>query len=194
MVLLGFLAKKYSGKDTVVDYLVEKHSFQKMSFATPLKDVISILFGFDNEQLYGNKKEVMDDRWGVTPRTVMQYLGTEVFRHDINKIMPNIGDDFWVKSWSVQYQNMIQDGENNHNKDHKHIGIADCRFQNEVDAIKQNGGIIIKIIRPGLEHENDSHASENIDAVKNFDHVIVNDGTLEDLYKKVDQFMSNLLS
>jgi hypothetical protein len=89
---------------------------------------------------------------------------------------------------------MIQDGENNHNKDHKHIGIADCRFQNEVDAIKQNGGIIIKIIRPGLEHENDSHASENIDAVKNFDHVIVNDGTLEDLYKKVDQFMSNLLS
>jgi len=58
--LIGFLAKKRHGKDTSADYLVKKYNYKKLSFAKPIKDACKILFGFTDEQLYGNLKEVKD--------------------------------------------------------------------------------------------------------------------------------------
>jgi hypothetical protein len=186
MVLIGFLAKKHSGKDTVADYLVNENNFEKMSLATPLKKAIGILFGFSDDQLYGNLKEDIDERWGTSPRIVMQYLGTEVFRHSVNKIIPGINDDFWIRSLIVNYNNLLKSNPK------LNVAVADVRFQNEVDGIHKNGGIIIKIVRPCINNEKDQHDSEkSIDKIENYDELLVNDGSLEELYLKVNQLVKN---
>ena len=67
--------------------------------------------------------------------------------------------------------------------------MSDMRFQNEIDMIHQLGGIVIKLTRPSINNT-DAHESEkNIDNLKG-DFNIINDGTLEELYKKVDEIIS----
>jgi hypothetical protein len=182
-MLIGLLGQKRVGKDTVADYLVEKYNFKKESMATPLKDICKLLFGFNDNQLYGDKKEVTDLEWGVTPRIVLQYLGTDVFRQDINKIMPDINDNFWVKCMKNRL-------DNNHklNPADK-IVIADIRFQNEVDMIHELGGIVIKITRPNIDNT-DLHISEaNIDTITLYDILINNNKDYIDLYNTIDQLV-----
>lgn len=176
-MLIGILGYKFSGKDTVADYLVKKYNYTKVSFAQPLKDICKILFNFTDEQLYGNKKEDLDNKWGISPRQAFQFIGTEVFRDKIHELLPNIKDNFWLTLCLDNYKN-------NKNK----TVIADVRFQNEIDTIRSNSGIIIKIIRPSLI-SNDDHASENIGNLIG-DIEIINDSSLEDLYKKIDNIFS----
>ena len=59
-MIIGLSGKKRVGKDTVADYLVSKYGFIKYSFADPIKAVAKILFGFSENQLYGNNKEEID--------------------------------------------------------------------------------------------------------------------------------------
>ena len=63
---LGFKAR--SGKDTVADYLIENYGFKRLAFADALKEGCRHIFELNDEQLYGELKEVEDDYWGVTPR------------------------------------------------------------------------------------------------------------------------------
>ena len=111
MILVGLLAKKRYGKDTVADFLVEKYGFIKISLADPLKDATKVLFGFTDDQLYGDKKEIIDEYWGVSPRQVFQYLGTDVFRNDFKRIAPHLNDNFWVKSLEKYLQKVDQKGK-----------------------------------------------------------------------------------
>ncbi len=185
MTIIGFLAKKRHGKDTASDHLVGNYGFKKVALADPLKESISILFGFDDEQLYGGKKEVVDKNWKVTPRKVMQYLGTDIFRKDINNIIPWIEDNFWMNSLKVKYLNALKENPNTK------FAVADVRFQNEVDIIHELGGIVIKIVRPGY-NTGDSHESESsINKIENYDYLIENSGTLEDFYNKIDKLYKN---
>lgn len=177
-MIIGTLGKKSHGKDTISDHLVKNYGYTKRAFADPIKEVSKILFNFTDDQLYGNKKETVDENWNVSPRTVMQYIGTDVFRKDINKIMPGINDDFWVKSLA----NKIKDTNDN-------IVISDVRFQNEVDCIHKLGGIVIKVERSGKDNI-DQHISETcIDQIEDYDYLINNSGSLEELYRKVDIVM-----
>ena len=185
-MLIGILGFKYAGKDTTADYLVEKYLFHKLALAQPLKDACQILFNFDNDQLYGSKKEDIDLRWGTSPRIIYQYLGTDIFRKDIQKIIPGIDDNFWVrltldklkKTYTINAQNVV---------------ISDVRFQNEIDAIHEQNGIIIKVIRPKLQNKDDHVSEKNITDLKG-DYEIINDGTVEDLYKKIDIVFKNIES
>lgn len=177
-MIIGFSGLKRSGKDTSADYFVGKYSFQKLTFAGPLKEICGILFNFDNEQLYGDKKEVIDTRWGVSPRTVLQFVGTDLFRDQMSKMMPDIKDEFWVKSLEFKCKDLLKKNIN--------IVISDVRFQNEVDMIHKYGGIVIKLERP-LFGSYDLHPSEiNMNFIKNYDAYIANDGTIDDLHIKID--------
>lgn len=89
---IGICGRKFNGKDTLAEYLVKNHGYEQMAFAKPIKDISKILFGFNDEQLYGSKKEEIDERWNTTPRQMMQYIGTDMFRKD-----PGFGEHFWVK-------------------------------------------------------------------------------------------------
>jgi len=174
-MLVGFLGEKRSGKDTSADYLCESN-FIKLAYAEPLKEICKILFFFNDEQLFGNAKEVIDPFWKKTPREIYQEIGTDIFRDDITKIFPHIKDDFWV----------IHMGRRLEYLEEKNIVISDVRYQNEIDQIHKLGGVVIKIIRPDLEN-NDSHKSEKgIDDLVGFDYTIINNQTKKDLYNKIN--------
>jgi len=178
-MLIGILGIKYSGKDTIADHLVNNYHFNKTTFAKPLKDICKILFCFSDDQLYGNKKDIIDKNWGITPRTVMQYIGTNIFRNDINKIIPNIKDNFWINLMELKFNSI------------NNLVISDVRFQNEIDKIHEMNGIIIKVIRPNL-YNIDNHESEyGIDKL-NGDFIIYNNGTLDHLYNNIDKIMINI--
>ena len=70
-MIIGISGKKRSGKDTISDYLIQEYKFIKYGFADPIKDIAKIIFGFTEEQLYGNEKDIIDLRWGnIRLRTI----------------------------------------------------------------------------------------------------------------------------
>jgi hypothetical protein len=138
----GFIG---SGKDTVADYLVNFHEFRRESFASTLKDAVANVFGWDRTLLEGRTaearewREEVDTWWAerlamptLTPRWVLQYWGTEVARRSFH-------DDIWIAS----LENKIRNSKDN-------IVISDCRFPNEINAIKNAGGKIVWVQRGEL--------------------------------------------
>jgi len=185
-MLIGVVGLIGSGKDTVSKRLEQKHGFRRDSFAKSLKDAVSAMFNWDREMLEGNGddsrqwREQPDEFWSkkfgktVTPRWVLQHFGTEVMRQHMH-------DAIWIDSCLSRY-------------DGKPTVISDTRFQNELKTIKENKGQIILVKRgelPTREQMQDkgAHKSEWDWMGWNFDHVIDNDGTKEDLYKKVDDLV-----
>ena len=135
----GFIG---SGKDTIADYLVAEHGFKRESFAGTLKDAVATVFGWDRELLEGRSaegrawRERVDPWWAkrlkmpkLTPRWVLQNWGTEVCRHGFHT-------DIWIASLENKLRN-IQDN----------IVISDCRFPNEIHAIKAQGGKVFWVQR-----------------------------------------------
>jgi len=185
-MLIGVVGLIGSGKDTVSKRLEQKHGFRRDSFAKSLKDAVSAMFNWDREMLEGNGddsrqwREQPDEFWSkkfgktVTPRWVLQHFGTEVMRQHMH-------DAIWIDSCLSRY-------------DGKPTVISDTRFQNELKTIKENNGQIILVKRgelPTREQMQDkgAHKSEWDWMGWNFDHVIDNDGSKEDLYKKVDDLV-----
>jgi hypothetical protein len=204
-MIIGICGFQSSGKDTIADYLVKEHGFIKMSFASKLKDIISIMFGWPRDKLEGLTKEdrewreQIDPWWSktlqmpqLTPRFVMQYFATDLFR---NKFHP----DIWVKIVENELNKLIE--QNTERK----IVISDCRFENEINMILRLGGKIIQVhreppywfydYRNGEEPPNIKliHRSE-IEWIRCYkDYDINNDGTIEELYEKILQVIKYIL-
>jgi hypothetical protein len=184
--IILLVGKKRSGKDTIGDYLVKKYGYVKLALAEPIKQICKTIFGFTDEQCYGDTlKEVIDERWGITPRKAFQYIGTEIFRNKniMNPLIKNIDDNFWIKCLHEQIESNIKKGLN--------VVITDVRFQNEEDGINKLAEKIgvncksIKISRPNLLI-NDEHESEkNIDSIMT-NYKIINSTTIQELYNKLD--------
>ena len=185
-MLIGITGIKYAGKDTSADYLVEKYGFEKLILSKPLKDICKILFNFNDEQLYGNLKETIDPNWGTSPRIILQYLGTDILRKDINKIIPHINDNFWINKIISEYKQKCKEQKNT-----KFV-ISDVRFQNEIDIINKLNGIVIKIIKPSLTNKDEHESEKNIYTLE-CDFEILNDGSKQDLYKKLDFLIDSLI-
>jgi len=206
IAICGFIG---SGKDTIADYLVNFHGYKRESFANSLKDAVSVVFGWDREMLEGRTKqsrewrETKDEWWSarlerdITPRYVLQYWGTEVVRRGFH-------DDMWVASLEHRLQFSKDD-----------IVITDCRFPNEIKALKNIGAKVIRVKRGPepdwyqsalnynagkrrigwalgkdvLEKAN-VHASEYSWVGSKFDTVFDNNGTVEDLYSQIELFLS----
>lgn len=182
-MLIGVLGKSGSGKDTIADYVCENYGYTKIAFAKPIKDICRIMFGFNEEQLYGNKKETVDEYWGVSPRHMFQYIGTDVMRTQIQTQIPNIGMDFWVKCTEKIILNLL--------KENKKVIVSDVRFQNEIDLITRLGGVVIKLNRDSnnLKDGTESHISEqNIDNLIG-NYLIENNSTLNELYRTMDNIL-----
>jgi len=141
-MIIGICGFQGSGKDTIADYLQNIYGFKRDSFAATLKDAVAAVFGWDRELLEGRTKESrawreqVDPWWAerlnmpdLTPRLVLQKWGTEVARKSWH-------DDTWIASL-----------ENKLNKSHNDIVITDVRFPNEIQAVKDAGGIVIRVVR-----------------------------------------------
>ena len=137
--LVGFIS---SGKNTVADIISNDYGYQKLSFADSLKSAVSSIFNWDRELLEGITeesrafREKKDEWWSnklgksVTPRWVLQYMGTEVLRN-------NFHNDIWIMS-------ILKKIETNPTTN---FIITDTRFINEIKAIESIGGSIIRVKR-----------------------------------------------
>jgi hypothetical protein len=174
-MLIGVAGKKRSGKDTTAKFLVEDHGFKAMAFAEPLKDAAKTIFGWGEEHVNGELKEVEDPFWGFSPRWALQHMGTEAMRK-------NIDDEIWVKATMRKAMPLVAKGGN--------IVITDVRFPNEAQAIRDAGGRLWRVERLGLETSD--HASETaLDDFGPWDMVIDNSGSISDLYSHVYDAMKN---
>jgi hypothetical protein len=170
--VIGIAGKKFSGKDTLGHFFVQKYGYEQIAYADPLKEIGKI-FGFTDEQLYGSKKEELDEFWQVTPRKFLQFVGTDMFRDHSDKISPNMG----INTWTNIVKKRIQENPN------KYFVITDVRFPNEAELIKELGGTIIKLKRNN--DSNDEHASESLIESLPADFEFENNGTKEQLYSNV---------
>lgn len=184
--LIGLCGKKRSGKDTIADILHKKYDFIKYSFAGPMKEACKNIFMLTDEQVNGDKKAEVDERWGVTPRKLLQVIGTELFQYDIHNHMEdnefNVGRELWVKRFEFFYNENISSFDD--------VVVTDVRFKHEVKRIREMGGRIWKIHRSSVE-SSDQHPSEKeIDEIEG-DHVIHNNGTIQDLNENVNMLIDD---
>ena len=211
-MIIGVCGLIGAGKDTIADYLVNIHQFRRESFANTLKDAVSSVFGWDRELLEGRTRhsrewrEQRDEWWSnrlgmpdLTPRWVLQYWGTEVVRR-------NFHDDAWIASLENRLRKTTDD-----------VVISDCRFPNEIGAIKRAGGMVIRVHRgldPDWYHLAETvnsgphnmtwttakialekyniHASETAWIGTEFDAVIDNNSTMDHLYAQVTSLVQDL--
>lgn len=170
-MIIGIGGKKGSGKNEFAKVFIEA-GYTEFSFAEFLKRGIKEMYGFSDEQLWGNKKEEADKFWGVKPREIMQWIGTDVMRR--------VDEDFWIKRFRKWYM------DNECDK----IIITDVRFINESEEIKRLGGHLIWIDR-GLG--GDEHISENSITKDYFDNIVENKDDITSLRKKAYALLHNLL-
>ena len=89
--LIGIVGNAGHGKDTVADYLVNNYNFKKLSFATPLKQVCAIVFGLTDKEMNHEKETPMARWFGLTPRKIFQFVGTDLFRNKLQYLDVQIG-------------------------------------------------------------------------------------------------------
>lgn len=189
-MLLGIMGKMGAGKDTVADVLVRDHGFVKLGLADPLKRICREVYDFSEEQLWGpsEKRNAPDPRYFrgpdgfLSPRFALQRLGTEWGRECYR--------DTWV-DYALRTAKAIQRGQRydqirglvpEGDKVGRSVVIPDCRFRNEFDAIRAVGGKMIRIMRPGLlESGHVSETEQETISGGEFDHVILNNGTIDEL-------------
>jgi hypothetical protein len=212
-MIIGVCGLIGAGKDTMADYLVNIHQFRRESFANTLKDAVSAVFGWDRDLLEGRTRhsrewrEQVDAWWAdrlnmpeLTPRWVLQYWGTEVVRRSFH-------DDTWIASLENRLRKTTDD-----------VVISDCRFPNEIGAIKRAGGLVVRVhrgpdpdwygfaemINRGPEKNIEwswaktqldkfnIHASETAWIGTAFDAVIDNNSTMDHLYAQINDLVQGL--
>lgn len=170
-----------SGKTTVANILA-KYGFKEELFAGPIKEFGKLL-GFTENQVNGTQQQKLEvnDFWGISGREFLQKFGTEVCRDLLPKAIPNMimnKRTLWVR---IMEQKINR---------HPLLVISDGRFPDEAKLVRDNNGIIIRITREANDNNkyNNSHkchASETSMTSISEDHLIKNNGTLEDLENKV---------
>lgn len=203
--IVGFLG---SGKGTVGDILIQNYGFYRLSFADAVKDAVSVIFSWPRHLLEGDTQESREFRekpdafWSkrfgyeVTPRYMLQLMGTEAGRDVFHK-------DIWIHALErklAMFDNVV---------------VPDVRFPNEIDFIRKVGGKIVRVKRgPEPDWYDLAHAANNVNFLhspechdemsksgihysewawvgQEFDHVIDNDGSMEDLRNKINNIMES---
>lgn len=167
-MIIGLSGYARSGKDTAAHALVG-HGYNRVAFAdklrefllrlNPIVDTYSQFRVSDVIEQYG-WDGYKESGYGAEIRELLQRLGTECGRELIS-------DTIWI------------DAALNGTKG-RDIVVTDVRFPNEAQAIKDRGGYVIRVVRPGVGPAN-SHPSETALDDWDFDAVILNDGSVGEL-------------
>jgi hypothetical protein len=210
-MIIGIVGYIGSGKDTVAQR-IQHHGGVRDSFAAPLKDCVSAIFGWPRHLLEGDTvesrefRETPDMFWSrktgiphFTPRLALQLMGTDVMRDHFHP-------DIWLDS--LEYRIRAQ------HRDAEVTVISDARFRNELDLIKHMGGTVVWVQRGDLSEWYEVAASANAGSVISakimntkyrdvhqsewnwagykVDHIIDNNGDLQHLHTQVDQVMNQI--
>ena len=180
-MIIAVCGLKRSGKNTTGSYLVENYGFKEYSFAKPIKEACCVLFDWSLDYIEEHKEDI-DERWGISPRQALQYLGTEDFQYNLPNQFPlfkeTVGRAFWVKRFENEYQK---------DKNSNYV-ITDFRFRHEEEIIKTYDSYTVKVINSKIE-ANDLHESERYVQEMETDFCLLNNSSKEDLYYQIDGMM-----
>lgn len=177
--IIAVSGKIGSGKSTLCDIIgsmVGQHKI--LAFADDLKHIVSILCGLPIGSMYTEEgKNTFVESYGMTAGEMLQKIGTDVLRQHFDT-------DIWVKS----LYNKIKEGDM--------VLIPDVRFPNEAQFLRDKGATLIRINGDPVGNRakskrDQTHPSETaLDSWADWDLVIENDGTLEELKEKVQKFLT----
>ncbi len=212
-MILGFAGKAATGKTTAAKHLVPL--LDKECVIVPMamllrdeveaflcdlgaKEYVPLVYGDQNDKVkvfyvdeasakracpqwpgfVAANREIQDQdgKTAMTVRRILQWWGTEYRRAQ--------DPDYWTKAWGRKVEGL--------DLAKMHVLVDDVRFINELQVIKEHGGLVVKIERPGFEGAN-NHASEtSLDDYHAWDGVLVNDGSLSDFKAKATELMLKL--
>lgn len=168
--IVGLIGHARSGKTTTANIMAEK-GYVRIPFAEPMKAMLKLGFGLTDGDLNGTAKEEPCERLlGVSPRYALQTLGTEWGRNLIGK-----------RVWLVAWLNMVE------KTGAQHVVADDVRFLNEIELIRDMGGEIFEVAAPAADAIPLKHHVSEIEWTKaDPDWTIINDGSIEDLRRRVE--------
>lgn len=167
MNLIGLAGKARTGKTTVARRL-SAHGYKPMALAEPLKRCAEGMLGLAEGVLEIDEvKPLTIPALGITHRRLLQLLGTECCRA--------IDENLWIKLLDSRIRAFGGP-----------VVVSDVRFENEAAWIRQNGGQIWHVIKPDAPKV-EAHVSEAGIKPGWEDFYLENDGSLDDLYAKIDR-------
>lgn len=188
MKLVGIHGHAGVGKNTFAE---EFHyaGFFEYSFASPIKQACVEIFGLSAlDFIDRDRKEAVIDYWNYSPRQLAQYVGAEMFRQ-------HFGPNIWIKSLQAR---IVRD-LGVRKEENRKVVITDVRFQNEANWIRESGGIIVHLTRPGFEgnvgipgHESEKQLDfSQFTKGENY-YEINNSGTITDLQIAAHKFIADI--
>ncbi|CCQ44652.1 putative deoxynucleotide monophosphate kinase [Pseudarthrobacter siccitolerans] len=176
--IVGLIGKKRSGKDTFAGGLIDAHGFTRVAFADPVRQAALDLDPYVGRpalpgQLAPQREVRLSD--------VIDSIGWESAKDyvpEVRRILENFGTnsirkldpDFWVRMAVEKIQ--ATEGP---------VVVTDVRFPNEADKIRELGGHVVRIVRPGFESAPGAHVCETSLDEYVADLTFVNDSTIEEL-------------
>ena len=174
--IIGLNGFARSGKDTAAHGLAGD-GYQRFALATPIREAMLTLNAIlPSGRRFAELVEHHCGDWdackadpvdGAEFRKLQQLFGTEVGRS-------LLGSSVWIDILAARIR---ESGA-------ELVAVSDVRFPNEAEWVHSQGGIVIEIVRPGVVPAN-GHASEQRLPRRLVDHVVLNDGTVEDLHARV---------
>lgn len=180
-MIVGISGKARSGKDTFAEMLAAQLNkgahppFVMMAFANELKLRCQAAFDLSYEQLWGDDKEKVDERYQKQMQANVHWTAREIMQ-EYGAFYRSIDGEFWIKNL---FKVAADKGYNN-------VIVTDVRYINEADYILNKGGYVIRVERENKDDvHNMQHPSEvQLDGYNRFDFVVNNNGTLEELAEK----------
>jgi hypothetical protein len=157
--IIGLAGRARSGKDTVASFFTNTH--RVVRFAQPIKEAVKALYGWSDIAMETDIKDVVDPKWGVSPRSAMVHVAqtTRMF----------VANDFFVTRLFDSWEGDA-------------IVIPDVRYKHEVDAIHARGGITIKITREGIHKHDIEFTVDELETT----YEITNNDSLDSLRRQID--------
>lgn len=193
--IIAICGAKRSGKDVLADHLVKKYNYERLAFADPLKLAVKSLFNFDDNQVSigedkgTDKKDIIDEKWGITPRAALQFFGTEIMQEKIQELLPTIKRNFFANT----LKNHIENAEEG-----KKFVISDLRFIHEYDMLANLSNIahkdkmIVRVIRPSKNRtkKQETHISEVEYTNIPYDIIMINNGSIDEYISRFEKLIS----
>jgi hypothetical protein len=167
-----------AGKDTAGLYLRERHGFERVAVADPLKEAVASLFGVSRRQLWGDERDTPDSRLGRTPRELYQWFG---------RACAEVDPEVWIRPFRTHVQEILSLGGR--------AVCTDLRTRDEFEVVRSLGGVVWLIERRGAGAPGAAatHSTETELALAErslFASLIQNDGTVAELQASLDQALA----
>jgi hypothetical protein len=182
-VIIGLSGYAQTGKDTVANYLVEKHGFKRLAFADAIRDLLYEVNPIVSAGLFGEEIKL------VELRELVDYFGWEeakVSYPEIRRLLQELGTG--IRNTNPSHWIQVV-GDKINSLGASDVVITDVRFPNEVYMIENDGlGEVWRVVRPKVEAVND-HISETALDKHMFKHILNNDSDLYDLHTLIDYYL-----